>query len=82
MQLSAASPDESGLALTENGTSHAGGVIMPNAWVSSRPGRGAAGIVMALVEVAAFLAASVRGQTVTLAWDPSTNTDVVGYNLY
>ncbi len=55
---------------------------MPKARVLGRSGHVAGSIVLALVAVAPFLCASARGQSVTLAWDASTDPDVVGYNLY
>ncbi|MGA2661952.1 MAG: hypothetical protein ABSH34_31110, partial [Verrucomicrobiota bacterium] len=50
--------------------------------VLSRSGRVAGSIVIAFVAVAPFLAAYAQGQSVTLAWGPSTDPTVVGYNLY
>ena len=37
---------------------------------------------IALIAVVSFLSASAWGKTVILSWNPSTNADVVGYNLY
>ncbi len=50
--------------------------------VLSRSGRVARSIRITFVALGVFLSASVRSQSVTLAWSPSTNADVAGYHLY
>jgi hypothetical protein len=50
--------------------------------VLSKWGRVAASIFIALVAVAPVLSPSAQGQGVTVAWGPSTDPTVVGYNLY
>ena len=55
---------------------------MQEAWVPGRSGIGAGRTGLAFAAAALFLSASSRGQSVTLAWDPSTSPEVAGYNLY
>jgi hypothetical protein len=55
---------------------------MHTARVLSRSRHVAGSIVLALAAVAAFLSASAWGQSVSLAWAPSTDPDVAGYILH
>jgi hypothetical protein len=55
---------------------------MHKARVLCRSRRVAGSIVLALVAVAPLLSGSARGETVTLAWDPTSDPTVVGYDLY
>ncbi|MGO9204118.1 MAG: MBG domain-containing protein [Limisphaerales bacterium] len=55
---------------------------MQEAWVPGKSGIGAGRTGLAFAAAALLLSASSQGQSVTLAWDPSTSPEVSGYNLY
>ena len=69
------------LARIESGTSRAyASVVMRGSWSCWRLDRWRA--VSPSSRLCHSFLRPLRGQSVTLVWNPSTNTDVVGYNLY